>query len=274
MKNLLAYLRDRPRQVILVGIVIVLSVIGIAYYSGNEVMPQSAILFLNDVSIPQAGQKVLVFSPHPDDETLGAGGYIAASEQRGATVYIVLVTDGNKHHLKNQRYLEFQNATAVLGVSPKNLVYLNYPDGTLQKQDKNILTTQFEQQIKKINPDFLLYPYPQDMHPDHAVTGQIAQEIEDSQMFHPMVDYQYLVHHNVFPQPKKYRPDLYLLPPVKLVSFDKEWQRFMLSPEIEQKKDNAVNTYKTQLKMPFLRSLLLSLVRRNELFVTDGGQNP
>jgi len=41
----------------------------------------------------------------------------------------------------------------------------------------------------------------------------------------------------------------------------------MLSPEDEKVKEEAVNCYKTQLKTQILKSLLLSLVRRNELFV-------
>jgi GlcNAc-PI de-N-acetylase len=37
---------------------------------------------------------VLLISPHPDDETLGAGGYLAAQAKRGCPVTVVAVTDG------------------------------------------------------------------------------------------------------------------------------------------------------------------------------------
>lgn len=76
-----------------------LSVIaGVVFYLvvRPSVLPQPTIYFLDDVALPEPAQVVLVFVPHPDDETAGAGGYIAASIRNGATVKIVLITDGGK----------------------------------------------------------------------------------------------------------------------------------------------------------------------------------
>src|SRR5436309_14544363 len=39
--------------------------------------------------------RVLVFAPHPDDETIGAGGLIFRSTHRGAPVRVVFVTNGD-----------------------------------------------------------------------------------------------------------------------------------------------------------------------------------
>ena len=42
-----------------------------------------------------AGERLLVIAPHPDDETLGAGGLIQRVLERGGTVRVVLVTAGD-----------------------------------------------------------------------------------------------------------------------------------------------------------------------------------
>jgi len=251
---------------------IVILVLGFAgafyYYRSTQVMPQATIYFLTDVVLPKAGQKVLVFSPHPDDETIGAGGYIMDCRARKAQVRIVLVTDGNKHNLERRRYGEFKKATAILGVPAKELVFLGYPDGKLKKLIRTGLYLALRNQIRSFDPDFVIYPHPGDHHPDHAVVGEIVQMLlrNDNRK---RSDYQYLVHHPRFPQPKRLRPRLYLLPPVRMVSFDKEWRRRLLPPEVEHHKQEAVSCYKTQLRVPFLRSMLLSSVRRNELYAVD-----
>jgi LmbE family N-acetylglucosaminyl deacetylase len=70
-------------------------------------MAQDAAAALPDVHMPQSGQRVLVFSPHPDDESIGVGGYIAQSIENGANVEIVLVTNGDFHGSELERYVEF-----------------------------------------------------------------------------------------------------------------------------------------------------------------------
>ena len=44
---------------------------------------------------PRAGDSVLVIAPHPDDETLCRGGFIAQSLRAGASVAIVWLTSGD-----------------------------------------------------------------------------------------------------------------------------------------------------------------------------------
>ena len=38
---------------------------------------------------------VLIFAPHPDDEILGCGGYMALCADRGDEVTVVVVTSGH-----------------------------------------------------------------------------------------------------------------------------------------------------------------------------------
>ena len=238
------------------------------YIKTNPVMPQLTIYFLNDVKLPEKGQKVLVFSPHPDDETIACGGYIIESVQRGAEVKIVLITDGDKRNLKNLRYSEFETATSVLGVTANHLIYLNYSDGKLAQQSQVELEKVFQNQIDDYNPDIVLFPHPSDTHKDHAIISKIVEKILE-QSPNKKIAYKYLVHHNLYPHPKKYAPDLYTLPPIRLITFDGGWERLMLSEETKNLKQKALKSYQSQLKNPLLKNLLESSIRENELFAVE-----
>ncbi len=86
---------------------------------------------------------MLVVAPHPDDETIACGGYIIESIKRGASVVILLITDGNLRILHDLRYVEFTTATDILGVPIENLVFLNHTDSLLailnQQKLQNVL---------------------------------------------------------------------------------------------------------------------------------------
>ncbi|MCK4241226.1 MAG: PIG-L family deacetylase [Candidatus Atribacteria bacterium] len=269
MKKLFRKIKNsRKIQAFILTIILIICAGIFWYIRTNPVMPQLTIYFLNDVKLPEKGQKVLVFSPHPDDETIACGGYIIESVQRGAEVKIVLVTDGNKRSLKDLRYSEFETATSVLGVPANNLISLNYPDGKLAQQSQAELEKIFQNQIDSHNPDIVLYPHPNDTHQDHATISKIVEKILE-QSPNKKIAYKYLVHHNLYPHPKKYAPDLYTLPPIRLISFDGGWERLMLSEETKNLKQKALQSYKSQLKNPLLKKLLESSIRENELFAVE-----
>jgi N-acetylglucosamine malate deacetylase 1 len=231
------------------------------------VPPQQAIHLFQDAVTPTAGQKLLVLVPHPDDETIAAGGYIARSIQQGAEVRIVLVTDGNKHKNGAARYIEFRNATALLGVSESNLVFMGLPDGSLHVQDETTFSRLLRDQIGSFGPDTILYSYERDFHPDHAALGKEMNKIVG--VSHPgRTVYKYLVHYEFFyPHPKKLALDLYLLPPARLIRVGNSWQKLMLSPPVEELKSQAIYCYLSQFGNPILKDLLVASIRKNELFI-------
>lgn len=291
--------RSRKWQLIILAVIIVIVALSYGYFLANPVLPQLAIHFLDEVKLPEAGDTVLVFAPHPDDETIACGGYLNESLKRGAQVYIVLVTDGNNRNLRDLRYLEFESATGILGVDKENLTYLNYPDSRLSMVNPVFLQQTLEEQIEKYQPDILLYPHPNDTHKDHSTLGKITEKIllelrekaevleylegyeelvkEDAleelvtlkQINKKIIHYKYLVHHNYFPHPRKYAPDLYVLPPLDLITMDGGWGKFMLSPENKAIKEKALNAYASQLRNPLLKNLIRASIRENELFAVD-----
>ena len=87
---------------------------------------------------PESG-RVVVISPHPDDEVSGAGGTTAAMALRGARVVVIAVTDGeasNPGQFEELRELhrseEIGGAAARLGTTPSLSSALGLPDGHVQ----------------------------------------------------------------------------------------------------------------------------------------------
>lgn len=97
------------------------------------------------------GARVLILSPHPDDETLCCAGLIQQVQAAGGQVYVAWVTAGdgfefdaaltervlrprprNMRELGNKRAAEAVKAVSVLDI-PKNRTFmLGYPDGGLR----------------------------------------------------------------------------------------------------------------------------------------------
>lgn len=83
----------------------------------------------------------VVFSPHYDDETLGAGGAIIQLRQMGVPVYLVFLTDGSRSHaqamdpaaLSVLRREEALRAAAVLGVDSSCVRFLEFPETQLAR---------------------------------------------------------------------------------------------------------------------------------------------
>jgi LmbE family N-acetylglucosaminyl deacetylase len=88
-----------------------------------------------------AGRRPLVLAPHPDDESLGCGGMIAAACAAGLHPVVIILTDGAASHpgsrefppekLRDLREAEAARATALLGLPPANLRFLRQPDTRL-----------------------------------------------------------------------------------------------------------------------------------------------
>jgi len=97
---------------------------------------------------PQSGvQRILIFSPHEDDETLATGGTIYTELNKGNQVLVVFLTNGDGFwgaeflvevdFLRRAReFLDFAHkrqreaikALATLGLPEKDVIFLGYPD--------------------------------------------------------------------------------------------------------------------------------------------------
>jgi LmbE family N-acetylglucosaminyl deacetylase len=119
----------------------------------------------------------VVISPHPDDETLGAGGLIAAQRRRGVPVRVVAITDGEAAYpdcpgLGDFRIAEQERALAQLGVGYSDIVRLRLPDTKVADWESSIPAM-----VRPlIGADTLVVaPWSFDPHPDHEASGRAAE---------------------------------------------------------------------------------------------------
>lgn len=236
------------------------------YIRATQVLPQGAINLLPEIESPKENERIIIFSPHPDDETISCGGYIQRAIENKSNVFIVLITDGNKRHKKIIRYNEFRSATSHLGVKKENLIFLNYPDGRLYNYKKELYEN-FYEIIKNYKPNIVIISVVYDNHKDHKISGEVLREVLSN--FENIKIYQYLVHHDYYPQPMKYDPSLYILPPLKTLNFHSKWYSFILTEKEIQTKRESILMYRSQLTKIPLREMLLSFIRKNEIFYVD-----
>lgn len=126
----------------------------------------------------------IIFSPHPDDETLGCGGTIIKKIQAGASIRLVFMTNGTSSHshiisralLKKIRTEEAVSAGNLLGVGAHNITFLDYEDGLLSESFQSAVHD-VSKILQSNKPDEIFIPYklePDMPSSDHRSTNAIV----------------------------------------------------------------------------------------------------
>lgn len=123
--------------------------------------------------------RLLVIAPHPDDETLGAGGLIQWQRSQGVEVAVLAVTDGEHAYagvegLDSIRRPEQTEALHRLGVPSDCITRLGLTDSGVPNQEA-MLTKKL---LGLTTPQtHLIAPWTGDFHPDHQACGRAAEEV-------------------------------------------------------------------------------------------------
>ena len=124
-------------------------------------------------------------APHPDDETGGAGGAAALHAQAGATVRVVVVTDGgasragglSHEEMVGRRAEEVRCATGALGLGSEP-VLLGFPE---RQTDTASLRETLSELLS--GADVIYAPSCVDFHPDHLdVARAVADTVGEGQV--------------------------------------------------------------------------------------------
>ena len=135
-------------------------------------------------------KSILIFTPHPDDETFSMGGTLARLASRGNAINIVIYTNDNKgsqdldmtrERLARIRRAEEELSSKILGIDKKQLHWLGYEDGDLEYADPQVLRGKIARYIKLFKPDavFTLDPGNMDVQwhkTDHRMAANITQD--------------------------------------------------------------------------------------------------
>jgi len=127
-----------------------------------------------------AFKKVLIISPHPDDDIFGVGGTIVKLTEGGADVAVAYLCNGEggvKEEnvarkdltLIETRKSEAKRAGEILGV--KEQLFYDYPDGKLSAS--RVAVKAVSNLIKNFKPDIIFLPSFLDNHPDHRAANDV-----------------------------------------------------------------------------------------------------
>jgi LmbE family N-acetylglucosaminyl deacetylase len=133
--------------------------------------------------------RVLVVAPHPDDESIGAGGLLQVAGAIGAAVRVLVLTDGDNNPWP-QRWIEkrwqigaaerarwgarrrdeARAALRILGVAESDAQFLGFPDlglTDLLMHSGSGLVESLRRVLEEFAPTVLIVPAISDRHPDH-----------------------------------------------------------------------------------------------------------
>ncbi|NWG11070.1 PIG-L family deacetylase [Candidatus Bathyarchaeota archaeon] len=151
-------------------------------------------------------KKIIVFAPHPDDETLACGGTIIRKIKEGYKPFIVFLTDGaggstytyygttsklTCTELKKIRREEAENACKILCVNSSNLFFLNFQDRTLATNSK-VAQEKVTEILRKLSPVEIYFPHKNDPNGDHLATNSIVKGSLAALSVSP-IRYQYVI---------------------------------------------------------------------------------
>src|SRR5580693_3522137 len=113
----------------------------------------------------QRGKTILIFTPHPDDDTFCCAGTLALLAKAGNNIRIVIYTNDDKgsydpemtsEHLARIRMHEEEEACRIIGIPTENISWLEYHDGMLEYANTRDLVEEVTRIIRKVRPDVVL----------------------------------------------------------------------------------------------------------------------
>lgn len=137
-----------------------------------------------------APETALVLSPHPDDESLGCGGFIASAVKNGNPPVVVIVSDGSASHrnsvtwpprrMARLRQEESREAATVLGLSSDRLLFMELQDSAVPTQGDSFEAAVHDliEIVERYECQTVLTPWRCDPHCDHEAVWLMGQKLK------------------------------------------------------------------------------------------------
>lgn len=126
--------------------------------------------------------RILVISPHPDDESIGCGGTLCKHIAEGDEVMTIFLTSGERgghglppHETKILREAEARKAATILGY--KTMVFWRVPNGKLRATRQNV--EKLKVTLREWQPSIIYVTHDKEMHPEHRAAAGIVRKAID-----------------------------------------------------------------------------------------------
>src|SRR5579859_3377173 len=112
-----------------------------------------------------SGKTILLFTPHPDDDTFCCAGTLALLAKNGNNIRIVIYTNDDKgsydpemtsERLARIRMHEEEEACRILGIPKDHISWLEYHDGMLEYANTRDLVEEVTKIIRQVRPEVVL----------------------------------------------------------------------------------------------------------------------
>jgi LmbE family N-acetylglucosaminyl deacetylase len=116
-----------------------------------------------------SGKTIMLFTPHPDDDTFCCAATLSKLARNNNKIHIVIYTNDDKgsydpemtsERLAGIRMREEEEACRIIGIPKENIMWLQYHDGMLEYANPRDLVEQVTGIIRKYRPDVVLAPDP------------------------------------------------------------------------------------------------------------------
>jgi LmbE family N-acetylglucosaminyl deacetylase len=121
-------------------------------------------------------KRILVISPHPDDEAIGCGGTLRKHVIEGDSVRVFFLTSGEAggHGIpepSRTREAEALAAAEILGVD--RVEFWREQDGSLRASSR--MVDRLRTELEAWRPHVLYTPHQREMHPDHRAAVRLVK---------------------------------------------------------------------------------------------------
>lgn len=125
-------------------------------------------------------KKILILSPHADDEILGCGGFISKYSRKNFHISVLILTNANKgapelYPAREITKLRNEAKKANKTIGTNKLYFENLPAINLNNFPSYKITAIIDKYIARINPHIILIPSKNDIHEDHKIIFKAAK---------------------------------------------------------------------------------------------------
>ena len=125
-------------------------------------------------------KKILILSPHADDEILGCGGFISKYSKLNYQINVLVLTNANKgapeiYPPETIKSLRNEAKTANNLIGTHKLIFENLPAINLNNYPVYKISNIIDKYIAKINPEIVFIPSKNDIHDDHKIIFKAAK---------------------------------------------------------------------------------------------------